>query len=147
MIYELAVIFAKFMYQLPIICGTPAFTLFSFDKCNMQTIPPEVLVNRIDYIIGLHKYSGPASYPQDQGILVGIAWDLIVLLTLLVHKNYLIKIGLWHYIRIKNSIYDTPNFKNNLEGMNESERTYLHEKKLRKLAEYQSKNTLGKAKY
>ena len=63
--YMSAVILAKTIYQLPIFCGSPAFSIFSIDRCDLQIIPAEVLINRIDQIIGIHKYSGPASYPQD----------------------------------------------------------------------------------
>jgi hypothetical protein len=35
---------------------------------------------------------------------MGIIGDLIVLISLLLHKNYLIKVGLWHYVRTKNEI-------------------------------------------
>ena len=31
-----------------------------------------VLAHRVDYIIGIHKFSGPASYPKNGGILFGI---------------------------------------------------------------------------
>ena len=68
-------------------------------------------MSRLDYIIGIHKFSGPSSYPKDQGLLVGIAVDLVVLIALLLQKNYLIKLGIWHYVRAKNSIYNTPSFK------------------------------------
>jgi hypothetical protein len=35
MVYNLVVIFIKFFYQLPIFCGTPAYTWFSYDTCNL----------------------------------------------------------------------------------------------------------------
>jgi hypothetical protein len=82
-------------------------------------IPPEVLLNRFDYILGVHKYSGPASYPVNQGILVGIMPDLIVLLTLVLLKNYLIKIGQWHYVRVKGSIYENPSFKSDINDLSQ----------------------------
>ena len=70
-----------------------------------------MLVTRIDYIIGIHKFSGPASYPFNEGILVGILPDLFMLFALLLHKNYLIAIGIWHYVRVKNNVYQNPSFK------------------------------------
>ena len=104
MIYMLIIIGFKFIYQLPLFCGTPAFTLFSIDGCSNKRILPEVLIMRIDYIIGIHKYAGPSSYPHDQGIFFGIVYDLLVLFALLLHKTYLIKVGVWHYVRSKNDI-------------------------------------------
>jgi hypothetical protein len=63
--YMLVVIALKFIYQLPIFCGTPPYHFFSVDTCTDSTILSEILVTRVDYIIGIHKFSGSASYPVD----------------------------------------------------------------------------------
>lgn len=65
MIYTLVVLFLKFVYQLPLFCGTPPYLPFPFGECVNTIVIPEILVSRIDYIIGIHKFSGPASYPVD----------------------------------------------------------------------------------
>lgn len=104
MIYVLSIIGIKFLYQLPIFCGTPAYSLFSIEGCSAIPALPEVLIIRLDYIIGIHKFAGPSSYPHDEGILNGIICDLLVLFALLLHKNFLIKVGIWHYVRTKNDI-------------------------------------------
>lgn len=82
-VYMLLVIFLKCIYQLSLFCGTPEFSLFSVETCSSQLISAEALMSRLDYIIGIHKFTGPSSYPKDQGLLVGIAVDLVVLIALL----------------------------------------------------------------
>jgi hypothetical protein len=63
--YLLTIVTLKVLYQLPLFCSSPSYTLFSLDRCNPAVIPPEILFKRNDYIIGLRKFSGPASYPKD----------------------------------------------------------------------------------
>ena len=67
MSYMLTIISIKFIYQLPIFCGTPIYTFYS-DKCNNEDLIPQTMSTRADYIIGIHKFSGPASYPRNVGI-------------------------------------------------------------------------------
>lgn len=93
MLYMLIVIVFKFIYQFPIFCGSPAYTLYIVDGCSAPPMMTETLLNRIDYIIGIHKFAGASSFPKDQGILEGIAPDLLVLLALLLHKDFLINVG------------------------------------------------------
>ena len=109
MSYVLLIISLKFLYQLQIFCGTPVYTFYS-DKCNNEDLIPQVLASRIDYIIGIHKFSGPASYPRNQGIFLGILADILLLMTLLLHKQYLSKIGAWNYVQNKDNIYKNPSF-------------------------------------
>ena len=71
-IYVLSAIDLKFLYQLPIFCGTPPYSLFSIEGCSANPVLPEVLVKRMDYIIGIHKYAVPSRFPRDEGILNGI---------------------------------------------------------------------------
>lgn len=125
MIYILIVIVLKFFYQLPIFCGTPAYTIYSIDQCIYTTFSSETLLKRIDYVIGIHKFSGTSSYPKDEGILRGITQDLLVMLALLLHKNYLIAVGVWHYIRPKNNIYQNPSFKCKVSELTDNERLHL----------------------
>ncbi len=65
--YTIFVIFAKYFYQLPVFCGSPPYTLYHYDGeiCENTLINPSDLINRIDYIIGLRKYSGNSSYPKN----------------------------------------------------------------------------------
>lgn len=65
MVYILSVIAAKFIYQLPIFCGSPPYSIFTVENCINSDIIPDILVSRIDYIIGIHKFGGPSSYPKD----------------------------------------------------------------------------------
>jgi hypothetical protein len=64
------------------------YTFYS-DQCNNEDILPAVLAHRIDYIIGIHKFSGPASYPKNGGILFGIFADVLLLMSFLLRKQYL----------------------------------------------------------
>mmetsp|Transcript_29083 Transcript_29083/g.28071 ORF Transcript_29083/g.28071 Transcript_29083/m.28071 type:complete len:154 (+) Transcript_29083:769-1230(+) len=97
MVYLFVEIAAKFVYQFPIFCNSPAYTLYALDVCSNETVLSGTLVSRIDFIIGIHKFSGPAS-PYDVGTLWGIFPDFMVLLSLFLHKNYLINIGVWNYV-------------------------------------------------
>lgn len=72
-------------------------------------------------MVGLRKYSGVASYPMDGGIVRGLMPDIISVAMLLVMKRYLVGIGLWDYVRVSKSIYQTPSFKKDKEDMKESE--------------------------
>lgn len=110
MSYVLTIISLKFLYQLPIFCGTPVYTFYS-DKCNNEDLIPQVLASRIDYVIGIHKFSGPASYPRNVGIFNGIVADILLLMILLLHKQYLSKIGAWNYVKNKDNIYKNPSFQ------------------------------------
>lgn len=112
MTYMLTVISLKFLYQLPIFCGTPVYTFYS-DKCNNEDIASKELASRVDYIIGIHKFSGPASYPKNVGIFFGIFSDILLLMALLLHKQYLSKIGAWNYVKTEDNIYKNPSFKLN----------------------------------
>ena len=105
----LSIISLKFIYQLPIFCGTPVYTFYS-DKCNNEDLIAPVLAPRIDYIIGIHKFSGPASYPKNFGIFFGIFADIILLMAFLLHKQYLSKIGAWNYVKNEPNIYKNPSF-------------------------------------
>lgn len=80
----------KFIYQLPLICASPEFSVWS---CNDVEIAGEVLVRRFDYVIGLQKFSGGASYPRNLGIFRGIVFDFILLVVLVFLKSYLVKTG------------------------------------------------------
>jgi hypothetical protein len=60
---------------------------------------------------------------------VGIAADLFLLTTLLLLKTYLTKVGVWHYVRTKSSIYKTPSFKQDEGDMGEEERRTIEEKR------------------
>ena len=110
MSYVLTIISLKFLYQLPIFCGTPVYTFYS-DKCNNEDLIPQVLASRIDYVIGIHKFSGPASYPRNVGIFNGIVADILLLMILLLHKQYLSKIGAWNYVKNKDNVYKNPSFQ------------------------------------
>lgn len=59
-VYVLFAIAAKLIIQLPVFCSSPAFGIFD---CKEEVQTELILVTRIDFIIGLTKFSGPASYP------------------------------------------------------------------------------------
>ena len=86
--YTIIIISAKFIYQLPLFCGTPAYSIFHYDgeACYNFNINPSDLINRIDFIIGIRKYSGNSSYPKNQGFFIGVLIDYLVLLCLLIQR-------------------------------------------------------------
>ncbi len=78
-------------------------------------VPIEALIGRIDHLIGIHKFWGPGSYPEDQGMVWGLAPDFFCLIMILIVKHYLVKVGKWHYVRLRGSLYETPSFKGDKE--------------------------------
>ena len=97
LIYTIMLILIKFVYQLPIFCGSPPYTLFRFkgDFCENIQLNQNEIVSRIDYLIGIRKYTGHSSYPKNQGFMLGVIWDYIILLTLFVQKYIMNKLGTW----------------------------------------------------
>jgi len=93
--------------------------------CANITVMPEVLLKRLDYVVGVHKFTGPYSYPYEQGILEGIMGDMIVLISLLVHKNYLTKLGIWNFVKINDKIYENPSFKCRTDELSEKDKLIL----------------------
>ena len=90
--------------------------------CKEEVQSDLILVTRIDYIIGLTKFSGPASYPKNIGILPGILWDLLILIMLVNLKSYLVMTGQWHYVRTDPDIHCTPKFKSKYNNKTEAEK-------------------------
>jgi len=115
-IYLVVVIALKFFYQIPLICSSPEFVMWN---CNDVEIAPEILVRRLDYIIGLQKFNGGASYPRDIGIFKGIIFDIVLLVMLVYLKTYLVKTGQWHFVRTDDDIHITPKFKCAFEELSE----------------------------
>ena len=105
--YTLIILWAKLLYQLPIFCGTPALSFITpqpdvDSNTNVAVcVAPEVataefmdsIPTRIDRVIGLRKYTGHSSIPRDQGFWLGALPDIIVLLTLLFHREMLLAKG------------------------------------------------------
>ena len=111
--YTVLIIIVKFLYQFPIFCGSPPFTLFFYtgdSVCISRSFSEAELISRLDYIIGIHKFSGNASYPKNQGFFLGVLCDYLVLLFLLLHRFLLEKLGFWHHIRIEKSLFEIPQF-------------------------------------
>ena len=116
MVYSLIIVGVKFFYQLPIFCGTPAFSIWTMkDGCEAHVMDPAILVRRFDYIFGIYKFTGPASLPKDQGIFLGLIGDILIISCLLFHKGYLQASGQWHYVKITNDIYSCPSIRNKQE--------------------------------
>ena len=111
--YTVLIIIVKFLYQLPIFCGSPPFTIFFYtgdSVCISRSFSEAELISRIDYIIGIHKFSGNSSYPKNQGFFLGVLCDYLVLLFLLLHRFLLEKLGFWHHVRIEKSLFEIPQF-------------------------------------
>ncbi len=97
--YTLTEIMLKIIVQLPIFCSTPAWSMW---QCSDEEIPPEILIQRYDFVIGLQKFYGPSSFPRDQGILRGLIWDLILMVMLINLRRFLWKVGRWQYVENSN---------------------------------------------
>jgi hypothetical protein len=48
----------------------------------------EVLIVRYDYMIGIYKFSGPSSFPRDQGIFRGLFWDIVLLIFVVTYQRF-----------------------------------------------------------
>ena len=107
-LFVLVAIAAKLAIQLPVFCSSPAFAVAN---CDEDARSDSYLVTRIDFLVGLTKFSGPASYPKNIGILPGILWDLLILVMLVNVKSYLVLTGQWHYVRGASDIHCMPRFK------------------------------------
>jgi hypothetical protein len=83
--YVITIIFLKIVIQLPIFCSSPAYGLCD---CSSAEVPHEVLVKRIDYVIGIHKFNGPASFNANQSLLRGLWTDLLLLVLLIYLKVF-----------------------------------------------------------
>ena len=100
--YTIIIIILKFLYQLPIFCGSPPYSLFHYDgdiACENIRVNPSDLINRIDFIIGIRKFSGNSSYPKNHGLFLGLIWDYLVLFSLLIYRYLLETLGFWNYVR------------------------------------------------
>ena len=81
--YVLLLLLLKFLYQLPIVCGSPPLT---FRSSSVDDLDPDIasckdeavglesweefqlnLPGRVDYVLGLHKYMRLSSLPHDEG--------------------------------------------------------------------------------
>jgi len=130
MYYVITVLSLKFLYQLPLFCGSPPFAIYTGEgSCSQQNVASSILVSRYDYIIGIHKFSGPNSYDQTQGILRGIIGDILVILAIILHKNYLVRIGQWHFVSTRNNIYESPAFKCKPSELTEDEQLEIEAKR------------------
>jgi hypothetical protein len=58
----------------------------------------------------------------------GLAPDFFCLIMILIVKHYLVKVGKWHYVRLRGSLYETPSFKGDKE---EREYDEKHERYLK----------------
>ena len=143
-LYLVATIGLKFLYQLPLICSSPVFSVLS---CNDVEISREVLVRRLDYIIGLQKYTGGASYPKDMGIFRGIMWDIALLVLLVYLKAYLVKTGQFHFVISDEDIHSTPRFKCAFQDLSLREKEQLKETKDFNQKIYNNYNFFQKAVY
>lgn len=88
-------------------------------------------MTRYDFVIGLTKFSGPASYPKNIGIFPGILWDSLILVMLVNLKNYLVMTGQWHYVRTDRDIHSTPKFKSKYNSKTDREQKEEAEESLR----------------
>lgn len=84
-VYLICEIFLKMLVQLPLFCSTPAFSVF---QCISEEIEEKQIMTRLDFFIGLTKFNGPSSYPKNEGILVGLFWDLLLFLALINLRRY-----------------------------------------------------------
>jgi len=100
--YTLLLITAKFAYQIPIFCGSPPFTYrttadpaalssaVSLARCVDPTASQASfqasLARRIDFIIGLHKFTRHSSL-GDVGTFAGLLPDLLTLIALIAHRQ------------------------------------------------------------
>ena len=108
--YTIIIILLKFIYQLPIFCGTPPYSIISITDgyCDSFSLNVGELLIRKDYIIGIRKYNGPSSYPLNEGFFFGVIWDYLILLSLFTQKYIMLKLGIWDYLILSGSLFRVP---------------------------------------
>ena len=96
--YTFVLIAAKFAVQLPLVCGSPPFTLrstnpvthnatcFDADAVQSASFFRATLPQRVDYVVGLHKFTRHSSL-ANAGTLLGLLPDLCTLLLLITHRQ------------------------------------------------------------
>jgi len=84
-IYVICIIFLKIVIQLPLFCSSPAYGVCN---CSSAEVPNEVLVKRIDYVVGIHKFNGPASLNSNASLFRGLCCDLMLLVLLIYLKIF-----------------------------------------------------------
>lgn len=114
------------------------------EECSSTPVSAGSLLTRSDYIIGVHKYSGPASYPRDQGIFLGLLPDILVLISMIILKNYLVKVGVWNFVINKSNIYKTPAFKCKTNELSQREQLNKIDKSNYKIYLFERASLLGK---
>ena len=67
-----------------------------------------------------------------------------MLFALLLHKNFLIKVGIWHYVKVKNDIQVNPCFKCKPSEVSETERLDIVRRDNFVIYEYQESSFIGK---
>lgn len=98
--YLFVIIFLKMIYQLPLFCGDPAYTLVFSEQCQLDDVSPGSFYKRWDLIIGIRKFNGNASYPRDEGIFHGLIYDYLALVSILIHRSCCENIGLWDHVTL-----------------------------------------------
>lgn len=98
--YLFIAIMLKMLYQLPLFCGDPSFTLVFSKSCHFDEIPMNNFYNRLDVIIGIRKFHGPSSYPRDEGIFRALIWDYLALTSILIHRSCCRDIGIWENVTL-----------------------------------------------
>ena len=61
------------------------------EESNELFIPS--LPHRIDYVLGVHKYTRHSSLPHDVGLTVALLPDMVALLALLFHREMIVYRG------------------------------------------------------
>lgn len=98
--YLFIIILMKMMYQLPLFCGDPSFTLVFSKECKFNEVTANSFYKRFDVMLGIRKFNGPASFPRDEGIFRGLIWDYLALISILVHRACCRGIGLWDNVTL-----------------------------------------------
>ena len=107
--YTLILLVVLLAYQLPLFCGTPPYSFYSkaTEYCTM--VPSEDLGGRIDFLIGIHKFSCTSSFHM--GVTDNIGLMLVLYCALLMEKYYLKLLGVWDFVEERANLYNHPAFR------------------------------------
>lgn len=111
--YSAIVLFIKLLFQLPLFCGYPFYSVFNvFGEiyCENYNLTVLELTESSEYLIGLRKYNGEYSYPKNYGLFNGIFWDVVILILLLIQRSFLKDKGVWNFIDINQDFSNAPVF-------------------------------------
>jgi hypothetical protein len=85
LLYIMIIISLKFIYQMPIFCDSPPYTLIGFtdsENCEPRIATITEKITRLDYIIGIRKYNSS----EGETFLKNVWIDIVLFVFFLIQR-------------------------------------------------------------